>query len=205
MEETQIGRRFVFLGGMPVLDFCNTELIHRDKTHEFLKAKEDARAWLRALKKIYKNENALRPYLREFDFTLTDGQFEELLKIREALRTYFQAIVDQDHRGRKQAAEKINLFLEDVLVAKKIVSLNGKDFIENRVQKASKAPIFLAGEWLQFFLSDLKVERVKRCKNPNCSHFFYDVSKNNSREWCSMRSCGNIMKARAFYKRSRKS
>lgn len=195
---------FVFLGGMPVLDFCNTELLHRDSTHEFLKVKEDVRAWLRELKRIYKKWNGPHP-LRDTEFTLTDKQFEELLSLRQALRAYFQAIIDHDHRERTQALSTINRFLEGVLVEKKIVSHNGRDFIENQLKNSSKAPIFLAAEWLEFFLTDLKIERVKRCKNPNCSHFFYDVSKNNSREWCSMRSCGNIMKARAFYKRKKRS
>ena len=54
------------------------------------------------------------------------------------------------------------------------------------------------------FLTTLDFRRLKKCKNHRCSHLFLDNSKNSSRNWCSMKSCGNIMKARAFKTRSPK-
>ena len=41
--------------------------------------------------------------------------------------------------------------------------------------------------------------RVKAC--PACGWFFLDVSKNQSRRWCSMDSCGAVAKARRYYQR----
>ena len=40
--------------------------------------------------------------------------------------------------------------------------------------------------------------RLKICGNDACSWAFHDQSKNRSAKWCSMQSCGNRMKARAF-------
>ena len=45
--------------------------------------------------------------------------------------------------------------------------------------------------------------RIRTCGNPECGWFFYDTSKNGSRRWCSMASCGNREKARNHYRRSR--
>lgn len=39
-------------------------------------------------------------------------------------------------------------------------------------------------------------ERLKQC--PNCGWLFIDRSKNNSRLWCDMRTCGNQNKGRRF-------
>ncbi len=46
-------------------------------------------------------------------------------------------------------------------------------------------------------------DRMKVCGNSNCGWLFLDRSKNRSRVWCEMASCGNRMKARRFRKRQR--
>ena len=43
------------------------------------------------------------------------------------------------------------------------------------------------------------VFRVKSC--PTCGWLFLDVSKNRSRRWCSMGTCGAVAKARRYYRR----
>ena|SRR5579862_1910225 len=43
--------------------------------------------------------------------------------------------------------------------------------------------------------------RLKACRAHDCEWAFIDEAKNNSRAWCSMRSCGNREKARQFRKR----
>ncbi len=43
--------------------------------------------------------------------------------------------------------------------------------------------------------------RIREC--PSCGWLFLDTSKNRSRRWCSMRTCGNIAKARRHYRRHR--
>jgi predicted RNA-binding Zn ribbon-like protein len=44
--------------------------------------------------------------------------------------------------------------------------------------------------------------RFKACREPGCRWVYYDYSRNRSRTWCSMASCGNRAKARAFRRRS---
>jgi predicted RNA-binding Zn ribbon-like protein len=43
--------------------------------------------------------------------------------------------------------------------------------------------------------------RVHHCSNDQCQWFFLDTSRNRSRRWCRMESCGNNAKARAHYQR----
>lgn len=45
--------------------------------------------------------------------------------------------------------------------------------------------------------------RIRPCANPECQHFLVDHSKANSRKWHSMESCGNRMKSRRHYARTR--
>lgn len=47
--------------------------------------------------------------------------------------------------------------------------------------------------------------RLKACTNPECTWLFYDTSRSRTGRWCSMRACGNIMKARTYRSRGRPS
>lgn len=48
------------------------------------------------------------------------------------------------------------------------------------------------------------INRVRECSgNGDCGWLFIDSSKNSSRRWCEMRSCGNRAKARRRYERYR--
>jgi predicted RNA-binding Zn ribbon-like protein len=40
--------------------------------------------------------------------------------------------------------------------------------------------------------------RVRECPGESCGWFFLDGSKNGSRHWCSMKTCGNAHKVRRF-------
>ena len=50
------------------------------------------------------------------------------------------------------------------------------------------------------FLAELdgRWERFRVCHDPGCTSVFFDRSKNKSGKWCSMSSCGNRAKVRAF-------
>jgi predicted RNA-binding Zn ribbon-like protein len=47
------------------------------------------------------------------------------------------------------------------------------------------------GEW----------QRLKLCANPDCRRAYYDSSRNHSARWCSMATCGNRIKGRAYRRR----
>ncbi len=44
-------------------------------------------------------------------------------------------------------------------------------------------------------------DRVRRCGGANCDWLFMHNSRNHSRRWCDMGSCGNRAKARRYYAR----
>ena len=47
------------------------------------------------------------------------------------------------------------------------------------------------------------LDRVRECDNDPCGWLFVDASRNRSRRWCDMRDCGNRVKARRHYARTR--
>jgi predicted RNA-binding Zn ribbon-like protein len=50
-------------------------------------------------------------------------------------------------------------------------------------------------------MADGTWQRVKACRAGNCRWAFLDTAKNQSRAWCSMQSCGNREKVRAYRRR----
>ena len=56
---------------------------------------------------------------------------------------------------------------------------------------AAVAQLEIEGRW----------DRVKICPADDCRWAFYDASRNHSRQWCSMRVCGNRAKVRKHRER----
>jgi hypothetical protein len=69
-----------------------------------------------------------------------------------------------------------------------------------RVQPTGRGAHWLAGAvWAEVLLAqhDGRWERLKVCRNPACPCAFYDRSRNNSRVWHDVRTCGNVANLRA--------
>jgi predicted RNA-binding Zn ribbon-like protein len=47
------------------------------------------------------------------------------------------------------------------------------------------------------------LDRVRECANDPCGWLFVDLSRNRSRRWCDMQDCGNKVKARRHYARTK--
>jgi predicted RNA-binding Zn ribbon-like protein len=50
-------------------------------------------------------------------------------------------------------------------------------------------------------LTSHEASRIRICESETCQWLFLDKSKNHSRRWCDMKTCGNREKARRFYHR----
>lgn len=52
-------------------------------------------------------------------------------------------------------------------------------------------------------LTSPDLDRIRVCDGTGCTWLFLDRSRNRSRRWCSMESCGNRAKVRRHYQRQR--
>jgi predicted RNA-binding Zn ribbon-like protein len=53
-------------------------------------------------------------------------------------------------------------------------------------------------------LTSDEIPLVRECANDECSWLFLDRSRNHSRQWCDMKSCGNVVKVRRYRARKRR-
>lgn len=54
---------------------------------------------------------------------------------------------------------------------------------------------------VQIGMTDGTWARMKACRAEDCRWAFLDTAKNQTRAWCTMRSCGNRAKVRAYRER----
>jgi predicted RNA-binding Zn ribbon-like protein len=68
--------------------------------------------------------------------------------------------------------------------------------------EADRAMALLAIAWSALVTTG-DSQRLKRCADDTCGWVFWDVSRNHSRRWCTMRVCGNRAKTRRYAARQR--
>jgi predicted RNA-binding Zn ribbon-like protein len=64
-------------------------------------------------------------------------------------------------------------------------------------ENADAPALLLAQQALDLLMSG-ENERLHRCASGTCRWLFLDTSKNGTRRWCDMKTCGNRAKARRF-------
>ena len=189
------GRRWVWYGGRPSLDFVNTRrnreasrVAEAAEVAEYLRGPDDLTAWLSAA--------GLCPADPGGGGLAVDGEtFAEALALREALSALVTATVAGD--GAPAAAVRcVNSWLalrpeRPVLRLEAGVPVLGP-------APAARTPrgvlAMIAADAAELLGTDLR-ERVRICPGPGCRGRFLDDSPAGRRRWCSMAVCGNRNKA----------
>jgi len=165
-----------------VIDFVNTAGFGPDR--EDLPTPAALVAWL--------EERGLQPGPRA-----TKGEYESALRVREALRDLLSAHnevpadVEAATAALDEAAQRADMSLRFVAGACRVEPTAGG------VPKAIGEILCEVSE----SMADGTWERLKACRADDCRYAFLDTSKNRSRAWCSMQSCGNRAKVAAYRER----
>ncbi len=92
--------------------------------------------------------------------------------------------------------------LDDVLehgrIRRSLTASGPADLVE--VPQRTWLPAWLAADNLLGLLRTAP-DRIRQCAHPECVLFFFDTSKNGTRRWHSMATCGNRTKAARHYAR----
>lgn len=132
--------------------------------------------------------------IAEAGFTSTKDDFREAIELREALRTLLAAQngVAGDVEGAAATLDKVAR-RSDLAVRFTAGGL--------QIEPCSDACGGALGRILAEVASamaDGTWSRMKACRADDCLWAFLDTAKNQSRAWCSMKSCGNRQKVRAY-------
>ena len=126
----------------------------------------------------------------------------EAVRLREAIYRIFSAAAHK-RRAAPKDLEILNEYLARSL-SRMVVKETGKGYDWGlKCDNAPEMMLYQIAESAAMLLTSEELSRVRECANEEegCGSLFLDCSKSQTRRWCSMESCGNRAKSRAFYDR----
>ncbi|WP_074238498.1 CGNR zinc finger domain-containing protein [Chitinophaga niabensis] len=129
-------------------------------------------------------------------------EFDKTIALRELLYRAFSQLIE---KGKPPELELQQLSTQ---------LANALSYLELHFDKTSKEmkliytrPALEQPSWLMLqsvaeLLTGKELSLLKKC--PSCYWLFLDRSKNKSRKWCSMATCGDVSKVKQAYHRKKK-
>lgn len=191
------------LGGRLCLDFANTVDWHSsDHPKEWLTSYSDLVAWSRHAGILTEEQAQNLDRMAEREPEEASRVLKAATTLREALYRIFSAVASQRQINKPDLAI-LNITLSKALSHFQIVP-SGDGFTvkwngEGELDWMLWPIVWSAAELLRS--EDLR--KVRECAGEGCGWLFLDTSKNQTRRWCSMKSCGNRAKAKRHYRKTR--
>jgi predicted RNA-binding Zn ribbon-like protein len=188
------------VGGALCLDFVNTVNSRPMPEHDYLVDYSDLAGWANKVEILSPAQsNQLQKRAKR-----NVKEAENALQTARALRELLFQLFSNTAKGSELKNEDMVSFVRSYGEAISHARLIKKDDSYTTAWKVDQAfdavlwPIVhSAGE----LLLSRELGQVKEC--PGCGWLFLDTSKNQSRRWCSMNTCGARDKMRRYHKRQR--
>jgi len=184
-------------GGALCLDFCNSgQGIRGARQEEWIPTFADLVDWLEAAGALTESQ-ALRLRAGSAEAPQAARQLiERAIAFREALARVLLARTE----GHAAASEDLRTidaqYARTAPFARLAATPEGFAWSLDATASALDAALRPIVESAVGLLTSSKLARLRRCGSPTCYWLFLDETKNCSRRWCEMASCGNLMKVR---------
>jgi predicted RNA-binding Zn ribbon-like protein len=201
MGKRDAEQAFELDAGSPALDFGNTL---GGRGGEQLQGYSDVVAFALQSKLITPHDAAwLRAEARR-DVATAAGVVVRAKRLRDAIRTIFFAVA----AGKSLAEADLDPLNFDIAAsmshARVLPKPGGHGYVWGWSGGNLDAPLWpITRAAADLLTSDHKRALVRQCGADDCQWLFLDTTRNRSRQWCSMASCGNREKARRHYQRQR--
>ena len=199
-ETTRTLETLELVGGVLCLDFANTVNSRMNPEHDYLVHYSDLVGWgnkVGILSPIQSNQLGKRARQN------TEQAKSSLLAAR-TLRDLLYRLFSNAGKGAEPNKKDMEIFISfygESITQGQFIKKDDHYSTTWKVDETFDAPLWpiihSAGELL--LSEDLR--HVKEC--PGCGWLFLDTSKNQSRRWCSMNTCGARDKMRRYHKRQR--
>ena len=130
-----------------------------------------------------------------------DGLLNRAVRLREALRKAFEAMIRHERIARDWV-EPINEILR-ITEGHDELNFDGGNWKLDFVAREGGLDWLLAAiaRSAAEIISEGPESKLRLCANPGCGLFFCDASRTRKRRWCSMAVCGNRHKVASFARR----
>jgi predicted RNA-binding Zn ribbon-like protein len=206
MNETQTRPAPVFdlTGGSVCLDFTNTLEGRLDETpQELLSNYSDLIAWGRQAQMVTDEE--ARRLLEEEARRPDDAKatLQRAITLREALYRICEKVVEEAVPEGSDLLILDSVLSQGMAQARILAEGDGFRWGWEAKGEALESVLWVVARSTADLLTSELRHAVRMCGAEDCGWLFLDTSKNHSRRWCSMKSCGNRAKARRYLARNR--
>jgi predicted RNA-binding Zn ribbon-like protein len=188
-------KAFQLFAGHPALELVNTlDLRFSTEPNDLLPAYADLLRLVTQLRLLTAEQ--ARRLGRSVGAKDAQRVLASTIELREALASLLYARIDG---GRPQAAkvETLEKHFHAAGLHRRLSLANGRLMWSwSGVEQRAEIPLWKLAQAASDLLVSSDAERIKDCGDPTCRWLFLDTSKNHTRRWCDMKTCGNRMKAR---------
>jgi predicted RNA-binding Zn ribbon-like protein len=131
-----------------------------------------------------------------------EQQLRQARKLREAIFGVFAAVAANEPPPEADL-NVLNAFHQRAMSRGKVVTTSEGFAWAWEDDEALDRPLWPIVKSAVDLLLDSDQRRIRECAADDCGWLFYDTSRNQSRRWCSMQSCGNRAKVQQFRERRR--
>ena len=194
---------FELSGGALCLDFANTWEDRQREEEEHLHAYPDVLAFAVQTGIVDPGRASAMARRADGDPAAAGRAFAAARELRDAIYRLFSAVA----AGREPPAdglERLNAILPEALAGAR-VERRGVGFEWAWADPADRleSPLRPIARSAADLLTSERLGRIRECDGRTCTWLFLDQSRNRSRRWCSMETCGNRAKVRRHYRRLR--
>jgi predicted RNA-binding Zn ribbon-like protein len=196
--------RFEFTGGNVALDFANTVNSRpTDCPEELLVDYAAFASWAR-------EAGVLTPIAYERLYVQgvkaperATQALDDARKLRDATFAVFSAVAGQ-RTVPGTALALVSLRAQDAGAHRRLAhTARGFEWEWLQMDTYLSAPLWPVAHAAANLLVSDQVTRVRMCASDSCDWLFLDISRNQMRRWCDMKTCGNRDKARRHYERTK--
>ena len=186
------------VGGTLCLDFANTINSRVNPEHDYLMQYSDLVEWATKLEVISPSESKQLQKRARQNIHEAENALMAARTLRDLLYRLFSNTAQRSEPEKKDLGIFSVFYGESISrgqFAKKETHYRTTWSFDDALESLLWPIIYSAGDLL---LSE-ELGQVKEC--PGCGWLFLDTSKNQSRRWCSMDTCGARDKMRRYHKR----
>ena len=190
-------KKYAFIGNNLSLDFVNTVgYISSENPIENLNSFSDLIEWSKQGKLISDDEAIVIFTKAKKNILESEKVFRRVLRLRKSVYDIFRSVIS----GEEISDKDLTVFNRELSLAmsKAEIFCREGELIWDWKNDGIERILFLITRIAAQLLTSSDLEKLKCCSGENCGWLFYDTSKNKRRQWCDMRDCGNLAKARRF-------
>jgi predicted RNA-binding Zn ribbon-like protein len=188
------------VGGALCLDFVNTINSRVNPEYDYLIQYSDLVGWANKVEILSSTQTNQLLKRAKQSVEEAEKSFESALMLRALLYRLFSNAASRSEPNQKDMESFVTAYAAAILYG--VFLKKDNHYITTwKVDETLDALLWPIVHSAAELLLSHELGQVKEC--PGCGWLFLDTSKNQSRRWCSMNTCGARDKMRRYHKRRR--